>query len=156
MADYRTWRAKGLRPPRVAVNVSALQLRQQDFVATVEQALAGDEALAAGLELEITESLIMQNIEKHISKLQGIRELGVNVAIDDFGTGYSSLSYLAKLPVTTLKIDRGFIIDMPRNRDSLNIVSTIISLAHSLGLRVVAEGVDAMDPVGVAQATRLR
>ena len=145
MADYRTWHAKGLRPPRVAVNVSALQLRRQDFVATVEQALAGDEALAAGLELEITESLIMQNIEKHISKLQGIRELGVNVAIDDFGTGYSSLSYLAKLPVTTLKIDRGFIIDMPRNRDSLNIVSTIISLAHSLGLRVVAEGVDAMD-----------
>ncbi|MHB1053864.1 MAG: EAL domain-containing protein [Thiobacillus sp.] len=99
--------------------------------------------MAGRLELEITESLIMQDIEANIEKLRAIREMGVEVAIDDFGTGYSSFSYIAKLPVNALKIDRAFIIkNMASNADDLSIVSTIISLAHSLKMRVVAEGVE--------------
>jgi EAL domain-containing protein (putative c-di-GMP-specific phosphodiesterase class I) len=93
----------------------------------------------------------MQDIEANIQKLKAIREMGVEVAIDDFGTGYSSLSYIAKLPVNTLKIDRAFIINMASNSDDLGIVSTIISLAHSLNLRVVAEGVETTE-----QASLLR
>jgi len=95
-----------------------------------------------GLEIEITESLIMLDVEANIRKLHAIREMGVEVAIDDFGTGYSSLSYIAKLPINLLKIDIAFIVNMTNNSNDLSIVSAIISLAHSLNLRVVAEGVE--------------
>ncbi len=142
VADFRRWQEAGLRVPRIAVNVSAIQLRQPDFVATVEHALSSAGGAAGVLELEITESLIMQDIEANIAKLQSVRDIGVEVAIDDFGTGYSSLSYIAKLPVNTLKIDRAFIINMTSRPDDLSIVSTIIALAHSLKLKVVAEGVE--------------
>jgi EAL domain-containing protein (putative c-di-GMP-specific phosphodiesterase class I) len=94
------------------------------------------------LELEITESLIMEDVKGNIASLQAIRAMGVTIAIDDFGTGFSSLSYLAKLPVDTLKIDRSFVIDMTAGPEGLALVSTIISLAHSLKLKVVAEGVE--------------
>jgi diguanylate cyclase (GGDEF)-like protein len=140
-ADYRRWAEAGLAPPRVAVNVSPIQLRRKNFVATVEEALRGGGA-AAGIDLEITESLIMEDIESNIGKLKAIRALGLSIAIDDFGTGYSSLAYLAKLPVQTLKIDRSFIITMLKDADTMLLVRTIISLAHSLRLKVVAEGVD--------------
>ncbi|MDP2265373.1 MAG: EAL domain-containing protein, partial [Thiobacillus sp.] len=142
VADSLAWQAKGLRSPRVAVNVSPIQLQQKDFVSMIARVVKGDRAVAGRLELEITESLIMQDIEANIEKLQAIREMGVDVAIDDFGTGYSSLSYIAKLPVSALKIDRAFIMNMASNADDLSIVSTIISLAHSLKMRVVAEGVE--------------
>ena len=150
LADCRLWQSEGLQPPLVAVNVSASQLQHKDFVATVEQELnrAGN---THRLELEITESMVMQNIEASIAKLQAIRKMGVEVSIDDFGTGYSSLSYLTKLPVSTLKIDLGFVARMVRDQDDLNIVSTIISLAHSLNLKVIAEGVGTEE-----QATLLR
>ena len=150
LADCRLWQSEGLQPPLVAVNVSASQLQHKDFVATVEQELnrAGN---THRLELEITESMVMQNIEASIAKLQAIRKMGVEVSIDDFGTGYSSLSYLTKLPVSTLKIDLGFVARMVRDQDDLNIVSTIISLAHSLNLKVIAEGVETEE-----QATLLR
>lgn len=101
---------------------------------------AGD--VEVGLELEITESVIMQDIEANIEKLQVIRDMNIEVAIDDFGTGYSSLGYIAKLPVNVLKIDRGFITNMTTHPDDLSIVSAIVSLAHSLHLRVIAEGVE--------------
>ncbi len=140
--DSRRWREKGLPPLRVAVNVSPMQLRQKDFVATVEQTLGDGAGMVGALELEITESLLMHDIEGNIRKLKAVRDMGVEVAIDDFGTGYSSLSYIAKLPVNALKIDRAFIVNMARNPDDLSIVSTIISLAHSLDLKVVAEGVE--------------
>ena len=141
MTDYRAWQAKGLTAPRVAVNVSQIQLGRKDFVSTIERvvnSLGG----GCGLEIEITESLIMQDVEANIQKLHAIREMGVEVAVDDFGTGYSSLSYIAKLPINALKIDRAFIINMTSNADDRNIVSAIISLAHSLNLRVIAEGVE--------------
>lgn len=142
VSDSLAWQTKGLRSPRVAVNVSPIQLQQKDFVSMIARVVKGDRAVAGRLELEITESLIMQDIEANIEKLQAIREMGVEVAIDDFGTGYSSLSYIAKLPVSSLKIDRAFIMNMTSNADDLSIVSTIISLAHSLKMRVVAEGVE--------------
>jgi diguanylate cyclase (GGDEF)-like protein/PAS domain S-box-containing protein len=142
MADQRRWRRAGLPALRVAVNVSALQLRRRGFIAELRE-LLGSDALARGdLELEITESLVMEDVKHSIASLTAIRALGVTVAIDDFGTGFSSLSYLARLPVDTLKIDRSFIIDMTASAQGLALVSTIISLAHSLKLKVVAEGVE--------------
>lgn len=144
---YREWYAQGLQPPRIAVNVSPIQIRQKDFVDVVKRVIGECAAEcrneAGGLDLEITESLIMGDIEGNIKKLRAISDTGVNIAIDDFGTGYSSLGYLAKLPVNALKIDRSFIITMMNNADSMTIVSAIISLAHALKLKVVAEGVDA-------------
>jgi diguanylate cyclase (GGDEF)-like protein/PAS domain S-box-containing protein len=139
--DYRAWAQAGLKPPKVAVNVSAIQLRQRDFVRTVEQSITQDGA-TAGIDLEITESLIMENVQESIHKLDELRRLGVGVAIDDFGTGYSSLSYLARVPAETLKIDRSFIKAMAEDPTTMTLVQTIISLAHSLNLRVVAEGVE--------------
>jgi len=142
LADYAAWRAKGLKPPRVAVNVSSLQLRYPDFadmvVASLERHGVGGEAL----ELEITESVIMADIESSIALLAQISRHGVTIAVDDFGTGYSSLRYLAKLPVHALKVDRSFIVVMTTDADSMTLVSTIIGLAHAFGLLVVAEGVE--------------
>jgi EAL domain-containing protein (putative c-di-GMP-specific phosphodiesterase class I) len=142
IADYGRWRRNGLRAVRIAVNVSPLQLRHRGFAAEIKQALGSDAQAAAGLELEITESLIMEDVRFSIASLRAIRALGVSIAVDDFGTGFSSLSYLARLPVNTLKIDRSFVIDMAVGREGLALVSTIINLAHSLKLTVVAEGVE--------------
>lgn len=142
---YQRWRMAGLRAVRIAVNVSPLQLRNRGFVAEIRQAIGHDALAAAGLELEITESVIMEDVRFSIASLREIRGLGVRIAIDDFGTGFSSLSYLARLPVHTLKIDRSFVIDMGTRPEGLSLVSTIISLAHSLKLGVVAEGVETED-----------
>jgi EAL domain-containing protein (putative c-di-GMP-specific phosphodiesterase class I) len=143
--DYLRWRAAGLPAVRIAVNVSPLQLRNRGFIADIEQAIRVDTHAATGLELEITESLIMEDVMHSIASLQAIRAMGVSIAIDDFGTGFSSLSYLAKLPVDTLKIDRSFVIDMTAAPEGLALVSTIINLAHSLKLNVVAEGVETQE-----------
>ncbi|WP_019938941.1 EAL domain-containing protein [Bordetella sp. FB-8] len=142
IADYLRWRAQGYDAVRIAVNVSPLQLRDQAFVDGVRQKLSVDPGAAHGLELELTESMIMQDLNQSIASLETIRGLGVKVAIDDFGTGFSSLGYLAKLPVDTLKIDRSFITDMTDSSQGLVLVSTIINLARGLNLRVVAEGVE--------------
>ena len=139
--DYALAR-RGLFAVRIAVNVSPLQLRNINFIDEIKQAIALDAHAAAGLELEITESVIMDDIELNIATLQAIRDLGVTIAIDDFGTGFSSLSYLAKLPVDTLKIDRSFVTEMTAEPQGLALVSTIISLAHAFKLKVVAEGVE--------------
>lgn len=140
--DALRWRSAGLAALRIAVNVSQLQLRHRGFIDEVRQAISIDAHAAAGLELEITESLLMENVQHSITSLQAIRDMGVTLAIDDFGTGFSSLSYLSKFPVDTLKIDRSFVIEMTDAPESLALVSTIISLAHALKLKVVAEGVE--------------
>jgi diguanylate cyclase (GGDEF)-like protein/PAS domain S-box-containing protein len=145
IADYLRWTCAGLAAVRIAVNVSPQQLRHRDFVADIKLALDIDPEAAAGLELEITESMVMQDFKHNIVSLHAIRALGVRVAIDDFGTGFSSLSYLAKLPVDTLKIDRSFIIDMNVSDEGSALVATIISLAHALKLKVVAEGVETLE-----------
>jgi EAL domain-containing protein (putative c-di-GMP-specific phosphodiesterase class I) len=121
--------------------VSPLQLRSHDFVAEIGREIGTDAHVADGLELEITESLIMADVQHSIDTLKAIRALGITIAIDDFGTGFSSLSYLAKLPVDMLKIDRSFVIEMDAP-EGLALVSTIIMVAHALKLKVVAEGVE--------------
>ena len=142
LADYLRWRSAGLPAVRIAVNVSPLQLRHRDFIADFEQVIGTDAHASQGLELEITESLIMEDVKNAIASLGTIRAKGVRIAIDDFGTGFSSLSHLAKLPVDTLKIDRSFVIEMTVTPEGLALVSTIIQLAHALKLKVVAEGVE--------------
>jgi EAL domain-containing protein (putative c-di-GMP-specific phosphodiesterase class I) len=140
--DYVLWHNAGLPAVRIAVNVSPLQLRHRGFVAEIEEAIGIDQCAPGGLELEITESMIMEDVKHNIASLAAIRAMGVTIAIDDFGTGFSSLSYLAKLPVDTLKIDRSFVVDMALSPQGLALASTIIHLAHSLKLKVVAEGVE--------------
>jgi diguanylate cyclase (GGDEF)-like protein/PAS domain S-box-containing protein len=142
---------RGLQAPRIAVNVSPLQLRRRDFVERVREAVVLDHA-APGIDLEITETLIMEDIEDNIVKLRELHAMGLSIAIDDFGTGYSSLRYLAKLPVQTLKIDRAFVVTMLGDADTMMLVSTVIALAHSLRLKVVAEGVDAQEQAAVLHA----
>lgn len=142
IGDYLRWCDAGLPAVPVAVNVSPLQLRQRAFVDEIKRAVGVDARAASGLELELTESLIMEDVTRSIASLQAIRAVGVAIAIDDFGTGFSSLSYLAKLPVDTLKIDRAFIIDMVSGSQGLALVSTIINIGQSMRLNVVAEGVE--------------
>jgi len=140
--DYLRWHDAGLGPVRIAVNVSPLQLRHRGFISEIETSIGIDARAAAGLELEITESLIMEDVRLSISTLQAIRDMGVSIAVDDFGTGFSSLSYLHELPVDALKIDRSFVDGMTIAPEALALVSTIINLARWLRLKVVAEGVE--------------
>jgi diguanylate cyclase (GGDEF)-like protein/PAS domain S-box-containing protein len=141
-ATLQQWRTHGLLDISVAVNVSALQLLRGHLPDVIARALAGRGIPAHHLELELTESVIMANAEQTATTLQAIRDLGVGLAIDDFGTGYSSLAYLKRLPLTTLKIDKEFIGDLTRDADDEAITSAVIAMAHSLGLTVVAEGVE--------------
>jgi EAL domain-containing protein (putative c-di-GMP-specific phosphodiesterase class I) len=141
-ATYRAWAAQGMTPPRIAVNVSALQLRRKSFVADVRAALGEAGSDAGGVDLEITESLLMTEVDESIRKLTELRDMGMHIALDDFGTGYSSLAYLSRLPLDTLKIDRGFVRGMTEKADDTSIVSTIIALGQGLRLKVVAEGVE--------------
>jgi len=140
--QMRAWQDAGLDLPMMSVNLSLRQFQQNDIVQTVRRVLADTGLDASSLELEITESLIMEDVKHNIASLQAIREMGVRIAIDDFGTGFSSLGYLSKLPVDTLKIDRSFVTGMTAGPQGLALVSTIINLAHSLKLNVVAEGVE--------------
>ena len=140
--DTNHWRAEGLDVPRISVNVSAIQLRQRDFVDSVLQAIDGKGSEPPLIDLEITESVLVEDIEESTRKLQTLRRAGVGVSVDDFGTGYCSLSYLARLPVDTLKIDRSFVVRMRDVGYPRNIVAMIVSLAHTLGLKVIAEGVE--------------
>jgi diguanylate cyclase (GGDEF)-like protein/PAS domain S-box-containing protein len=143
--DYLRWRAAGLAAVRIAVNVSPLQMRNRGFIAEIQDIIGVTGDAAAGLELEMTEGMIMENVKDSITSLQAIRAMGVTTAIDDFGTGFSSLSYLSKLPVDTLKIDRSFVLGMTVEPAGLALVSTIITLARALKLSVVAEGVETQE-----------
>lgn len=140
-SDYRRWASELTEVPTIAVNVSAAQLQQADFSRQILGAVEHDGATTP-VDLEITESMVMVNMEQNIEKLGVLRQAGIGIDIDDFGTGYSSLSYIASLPIDALKIDRSFITNMTTQPQSLTIVTSIISLAHSLNLKVVAEGVE--------------
>lgn len=140
--QLRAWIDEGMPPVRVAVNLSAKQFRQADLTAVVRSALEDSRLEPGYLELELTESAVMHDAEKSAETLQVLSTMGVHISIDDFGTGYSSLSYLRRFPLDKLKIDRSFIRDLMMNPDDVSIVRAIISLAHSLRLRVVAEGVE--------------
>jgi EAL domain-containing protein (putative c-di-GMP-specific phosphodiesterase class I) len=126
----------------IAVNVSARQFRHADFVSQVNEALARSGANPERLKLELTESQLVDNVEETIDKMHALRSLGVSFSLDDFGTGYSSLSYLKRLPLAQLKIDPSFVRDVLDNPSDAAIVRTVIALGHSLGLNVIAEGVE--------------
>jgi diguanylate cyclase (GGDEF)-like protein len=136
------WLAAGYRNTRISVNVSGRQFERRDFVAQVAQALSSGGFPPERLELELTESYLMRNLPESIARMREIRELGVSISIDDFGTGYSSLSHLSKLPVDTLKIDQSFLRRLLEPKGSLPVVQSIVRLAHSMHLNVVAEGVE--------------
>lgn len=136
------WRDAGLLELSVAVNVSSIQLTRGSFPQMVRRVLVETGIPASQLELELTESILMENPVETVESLQQFRQIGVNLAIDDFGTGYSSLAYLKRLPISMLKIDKEFVDDLTIDPDDAAITSTIIAMAHSLGLVVVAEGVE--------------
>jgi len=140
--ECRSWQRPGAAPVHVAVNVSARQFRQSGFVELVGKACEEAELDPRLLTLEVTESLIMDRTETAVGMLGDLKRLGVSLSIDDFGTGYSSLSYLKRLPIDTLKIDQSFVRDIPGDPDDAAIAKLIISMAHGLKLKVVAEGVE--------------
>jgi diguanylate cyclase (GGDEF)-like protein len=140
--DLRSWTMAGLPTIRVAVNVSPLQLRRRDFVDRVVSGIEPTSELTAGVDIEITESMLMHDLELSIRKLSQLREAGIGVAIDDFGTGYSSLRLLARLPVDTLKIDRSFVQSITDTQNGITLVSTVVSLAKAFSMQTVAEGVE--------------
>jgi diguanylate cyclase (GGDEF)-like protein/PAS domain S-box-containing protein len=136
------WRTAGLPPLRIAVNVSPRQFRHADLATQVTQVLQRTGFPAEWLELELTESALMEREAEALETLRRLRALGIGLAIDDFGTGYSSLAYLKRFPLDVLKIDRGFIADIPNQADDMEIASAIIAMGHSLGILVLAEGVE--------------
>ena len=142
-AQLAVWAADATtRKLRIAVNVSARQFRQADFVAQVQQVLVASGAAAARLKLELTESVVLDDVANSIEKMTAIKQLGVSFAMDDFGTGYSSLAYLAQLPLDQLKIDRSFVCHLPGSRNDETIARTIISMGRGLSMDVIAEGVE--------------
>ena len=138
----KAWQDAGLPPMRIAVNMSAVEMRAKGFVAGVRAILAETGLAPRFLELELTESLLMQDSHFTAGILRALKGMGVHLALDDFGTGYSSLSYLKRFPIDTLKIDQSFVRDITTDNDAASIVSAIISMGDSLHLRVVAEGVE--------------
>ena len=138
----KAWQDKGFDPFCVAVNLSASQFSQPNIIELVTQALDKTGLAPQYLELEITESAMMNDMELVIKNLEALHGLGVKLAIDDFGTGYSSLSYLKRLPIDKLKVDKSFVDDISRDSDDGAIVATIIDMAHNLKIGVIAEGVE--------------
>jgi len=138
----KEWQDKGLKPVRVSVNVSAHQFRDRDLIEKVHTVLDQTGMEPKWLELELTESMLVGDIEQVVTKMKALRDLGIHLSIDDFGTGYSSLSYLARFPITTLKIDRAFVKDVETNPFTAEIARAIIGLSRGLNLEVVAEGAE--------------
>ncbi|TQK11041.1 bifunctional diguanylate cyclase/phosphodiesterase [Herbaspirillum sp. SJZ107] len=151
IAQSRAWHAEGVPDVNFAVNLSARQFLATDIVATVDAAMRDAQLPPGMLELELTESISIDDPARSAALMTRLRELGVTLSIDDFGTGYSSLSYLKRLPVDKLKIDRSFVLDMHQSAESLAMVRAIIAMAHSLRLEVIAEGVE-----NIAQLDALR
>ncbi len=141
-AQVAAWRSQGIVNLPVAVNLSAIQLREEGLAATVQEILTTTGLSPGALELEITESAIMQETDQAIAMLQTLQGMGIRVTMDDFGTGYSSLSYLKRFPISWLKIDRTFIAEVMSQADDAEIIRAIIAMAHRLRLKVVAEGVE--------------
>ncbi|MHC5675134.1 putative bifunctional diguanylate cyclase/phosphodiesterase [Nostoc sp.] len=150
-AQNRAWQLAGFTPIRISVNLSARQFEQPNLVEIVSQILEETGLKASYLELEVTESFLMGDIDRSVKILKQLRELGIWLALDDFGTGYSSLNYLKRFPVNMLKIDRSFIQDVMSNPDSAAITDAIIALAKSLRLKITAEGVETQEQLEYLQ-----
>ncbi|QWG14486.1 EAL domain-containing protein [Bradyrhizobium sediminis] len=146
--QIRLWRDQGVVPPLVAVNISAAQFKgESDLDRIVANSLARFGVAPSALELELTESVLMETTQKHKGSLERLRQLGVRLAIDDFGTGYSSMSYLRRFPFDRIKIDKSFIDDVATQNESIKIVRAIVTLAEGLGMSTIAEGVESADQV---------
>lgn len=143
--QFKHWMDMGLKPGRLSLNLTAKHLQQNDFINTIQTLLKDSHCQPEWIEFEITESNLMENLEKMSCKLQQLKKLGIHISIDDFGTGYSSLAYLKRLPFTKLKIDKSFILDLPQDEEDAVITKTIIAMADSLGLTVLAEGVETLE-----------
>jgi EAL domain-containing protein (putative c-di-GMP-specific phosphodiesterase class I) len=141
-AQLGKWHEAGFNKLKIAVNLSYAQLSRPGLVQTVKQALRESGIDAGMAEFEITENVVMQNVDEVIAALEIMKDMGISIAMDDFGTGYSSLSYLRRLPVDTVKIDQSFVREVPENRNDASIAVAIIAMAKSLDLSVVAEGVE--------------
>ena len=148
------WQNAGLRPTPIAVNISGVEFRREDFLADIHGILRDTGLDPRYLEIELTESVLMQNVESTIAVLYALKALGVQLAIDDFGTGYSSLSYLHQFPIDTLKIDQSFVRNITTNDGEATIVSAVISMGNSLKLRVSAEGVETRDQLAFLRSER--
>lgn len=151
-AQLRQWHDAGHPALTLSVNVATRQLRDEAFVETVRQAIQTSGIPPRSLELEITESILLENSEDTLSTLNALKQLGVTLAIDDFGTGYSSLSYLKRFPIDRVKIDRSFVRDLASDSDDLAIVRAIIALAHAMRLSVIAEGVETAAQLALLQS----
>lgn len=141
-AQNQAWRDAGLAPVTVAVNVSARQFEEEHLVERVKDALDASELAPDGLEVEVTESLIMRDLSRSVERMRELKAMGVELSIDDFGTGYSSLAALKTFPISRLKIDKSFVSDLAESSDDQAIAMAVISLGHKLNLRVIAEGVE--------------
>ena len=150
----RAWQEAGLLSISVAVNLSARQFDDNTLYDTIADVLAASDLNPTWLELEITESLVMRNAEYTIDVLERLHDMGIHLSIDDFGTGYSSLGYLKRFPVDSLKVDRSFILDAPQDTDDAAITQAIIAMSHSLGLKVVAEGVETEEQLEFLRALK--
>jgi diguanylate cyclase len=140
--EARGWQTLGLPAVKVTVNLSARQFRERDLLGTVRGALSSAQLDPNCLELELTESVVMEDADSTITTLENLSNLGVTLAIDDFGTGYSSLSYLKRFPIDKLKIDQSFVRGVNNDPEDAAITSAIIALARSLNVKVIAEGVE--------------
>lgn len=140
--QIKAWQNQGYYVPRIAINLSARQFRDKDLISNISQILKETGVDAKYISLEITESMLIDNIEKVVETLSRLHAMGLHISIDDFGTGYSSLSYLKKFPIHTLKIDRSFVRDIVTDKNDRTIVAAIIAMAHSLELDVIAEGIE--------------
>lgn len=149
--DMAKWQKNNTKVPRIAINVSARQFKQEAFIDLIKEIIEESGIDPNQLELELTESILIDNLEHTLDVLTRLRAMGVRMAIDDFGTGYSSLNYLKQFPVDTLKIDQSFIFNLPHNTDDAQITRTIISMAHNLGLGVIAEGVETKEQLEFLQ-----
>jgi EAL domain-containing protein (putative c-di-GMP-specific phosphodiesterase class I) len=138
----KAWADAGFEPIRMAVNLSPMQFRQPDLLHVISATLQRTNLDARYLELEVTESMLMQDLQQTIATLRQLKAAGIYLSIDDFGTGYSSLSYLKGFPIDALKIDRSFVRDITQNSDDAAIATSIILLGQNLGLKVIAEGVE--------------
>lgn len=152
--QIRDWRMAGLQAPAVAVNLSARQFTSDTLVDDIQAALAMHQVEPAELAVELTESVLMADPERASHVLHQLHQLGMRISIDDFGTGYSSLSYLKRFPARTVKIDRSFIAGLPGDRDDVAITEAVIAMAHSLGLNVVAEGVETAEQLDTLRRMR--
>ncbi len=152
--QIKAWKSQGYSVPRVAINLSGRQFRDNSLIKNISRILEETGTEARYITLEITESMLIDDIEKVVNTLKCLSEMGIHISIDDFGTGYSSLSYLKRFPIHTLKIDRSFVRDIVTDKNDHTIVAAIIAMAHSLEIEVIAEGIETAEQLQLLMAQR--